>query len=724
MASLRNEVNMARLVTHPHVCRIHDFHWDPARSLPFVTMELVQGETLAQRLRRDGPLSHEAATPIVDRMLSALEAAHSNGVIHRDLKPANVMLTDLGQVKVMDFGLAREVHRGRDLKSTLLTNALAGTPAYMAPEQLRGETATIASDIHSMGVVLFEVVTGRRPFEGATPLEIASRRLHEDSPPPRKYNSRVDRRWNYTIVRCLEREPSRRPTSVAEVRRCLVQRPPISRRTWIGGLAATISVGGAATFLQLRKNSAVIEVFDIENRTHDAALDYLCKGTTSELMRRLAQVASLRVIAAHAARSQSAPHGGGFALYGVAQTVAGSIRLKVQLDDTSANRAVWLGEFDRKRLDNLLEVQGEIAAGVVTKLRLIGKTSPRIMLASAEGPDMPGSPTTSTAAFDLYLRGNSLLQEASRDSIRPAIDYFQRAVHEDSSFALAYASMAEAHLALRNFGDTPDSELAATARELAQKAVGMDPNLAEGYTALAAVRQLEWNWTDSEANYDTALRLKPNFPRARRWRAGLLLQFARVSEAIADEERAYEEDPYDRMAVPLHGRVYLFADRCAEAAKILERGIADRDMPVARYNLSQAYARLGRFSSGASSAEYYQKALAEADKVATIERRDPAVASELSTYMYSLIYSIRGNLAQAQPYLDRLAQAVASRRASPIHLAMAYSSQGNVAAGLQLIDDAFALRDRFLMYLRVNIFLENLRGQPRFESILRKLNLT
>jgi hypothetical protein len=319
MASLRNEVNMARLVTHPHVCRIHDFHWDPARSLPFVTMELVQGETLAQRLRRDGRLSHEAATPIVDRMLSALEAAHSNGVIHRDLKPANVMLTDLGQVKVMDFGLAREVHRGRDLKSTLLTNALAGTPAYMAPEQLRGETATIASDIHSMGVVLFEVVTGRRPFEGATPLEIASRRLHEDPPPPRKYISRVDRRWNYTIVRCLEREPSRRPTSVAEVRRCLVQRPPISRRTWIGGLAATISVGGAATFLQLRKNSAVIEVFDIENRTHDAALDYLCKGTTSELMRRLAQVASLRVIAAHAARSQSAPHGGGFALYGVAQ---------------------------------------------------------------------------------------------------------------------------------------------------------------------------------------------------------------------------------------------------------------------------------------------------------------------------------------------------------------------------------------------------------------------
>jgi serine/threonine-protein kinase len=733
VASLRNEVNMARLVTHPNVCRIYDFHFDPDDNLPFVTMELLEGETLAQRLHRDGRLSVEAAAPIVDQMLTALEAAHQNGIIHRDFKTANVMLADGLLVKVMDFGLAREVKPGGDLATTLLTNTLAGTPAYMAPEQLRGGPATVASDIHGLGVVLFEVVTGRRPFEGATPLEIASRRLQEEAPSPRQYNIRLDRRWEYTILRCLAREPSRRPASVSAVRECLHRRPPmlvLSRRAWIaGGATATLfGIFGTVTYVLTRNLRVVVEVFDIENRSQDAGLDYLCRGTTSEVMRRLAQMTNVVVIPARTSRSQADHHArAAFALGGSVQTDRGQLRLRVQLEDTATGTPVWIGDFDRKRFDNLLELQAEIVGGATAKLKqYLARTTARPRLAAfafAGADGAAAGPTNSTIAFDSYLRGNSLLQEASQESVRAAVDYFQRAVREDPRFALAYAALAEAHLSLRNFGHLPDPDLAAAARRYAETSVEIEPGLAEGYAALGAVGQLEWDWPRSEQSYDTALRLKPNFPRARRWRAGLVLQFGRFQEAIAEVQRAFEEDPYDRSAVALHGLTFLFADRCREAADVLEKGIGDRDLPVARYNLCQAYARLGQRSNGADAAEYYRKALAEAEKVATIEQRNPQNSSELSVYMLSLIYSIRKEFAEARPYLQRLAKAVADQRSSPIHLAMAYASQENLPAALQLVEQAFALRDRFVLYLRVNIFLENLRGQPRFEAVLRALHL-
>ncbi len=730
IASLRNEVNMARLVTHPNVCRIYDFHWDSADSLPFVTMELLAGETLAQRIRNAGPFSVQTAAPIVDQMLAALDAAHQNGVIHRDFKSANVMLTDTQRAKVMDFGLAREVES--DLRTTLLTMGLAGTPAYMAPEQLRGEPATVVSDIHGLGVVLFEMMTGRWPFEGATALEIASRRLNEDAPSPRRYNRKLDRRWEYTILRCLSRDPARRLASVAAVRTCLGSWSPkllLSRRRWIasGTAAIVLTALGTATYVTTHTRSVVVEVFDIENHTQDSGLNYVCMGTTSEVIRRLAQMRNVRIIPAHNIRSQAAVHTKAqFAFAGEVQNERGQLQLKVQLEDTSTRRPVWVQSFDRSRFDNLLDMQKEIAAGATAKLKQYVITAPLPMLAAvdnASSVDQVASPTTSRLAFDNYVRGTSLLQEGSLESVRAAIDYFQRAVQDDPRFALAYASLAQAHLTLRNFGHMPDPELVAAARSYAETAVELDPGLAESYAVLGAVRQLEWDWTGSEHSYDTALSLKPNFARARRWRAGLVLQFARFEEAIAEMQRAYEDDPYDRSAVAGHGLAFLFAERCREAVEVLERGIGDRDLPVARFNLCQAYTRLGQLSSGAAAGEYYQKALAQAEKVAAIEQRTAEAESELSVYMFSLIHSIRREFAEAQPYLQKLAHAVAVRRSSPIHLAMAYASQQNLPAALALVEQAVFLRDPFVLYLRVNIFLENLRGQPRFEAVLRNLRL-
>jgi len=232
VAALRNEVNTAGIVTHPNVCRLYDISipapgsGDPA----FITMELLSGETLAARLGR-GRMSVEEASPLVAQMIEALEAAHGRGILHRDLKPGNVMLVEEDGKKravILDFGIAQCRSPSDTLRSVLSGEWCAGTPAYMAPEILDGKKATIASDIHSLGVMMFEMVTGRLPFEGETPMAIAVRRLNRDAPRAGRYVSGLDRRWDYAISRCLERDPKMRPRSASEISLLLHKRAPLT----------------------------------------------------------------------------------------------------------------------------------------------------------------------------------------------------------------------------------------------------------------------------------------------------------------------------------------------------------------------------------------------------------------------------------------------------------------------------------------------------------------
>lgn len=595
---LRKELNAARSVTHPNVCRLFDFHWDAgAAAPPFFTMELLEGETLSDRLRRAGPFSTADAWPLIEQILSALEAAHSAGIVHRDLKASNVMLTNgESRAVVMDFGLARDVTPGRDLQTTFASNGVAGTPAYMAPEQLRGEPATFASDIHAFGVLLFEMMTGRRPFEGASPLEVASRRLNEEAPPARRYASGLDRKWEFTIARCLEKQPQARPQSPEEVRRLLQSPPPVlwmrRRVVWAAGVA---TIGAAAA---------------------------------------IAGPDRIRAIAGLGRRSDSAD-----------------------------------------------------------------------------------------AAMDFYVRGNTLLQEGTPESVRDAMQQFERALDAAPQFALAAAAMAEACLVRRNFGFEPEAQLTALAGTYGERAVRLDPNVAEGHAALGAVRQSEWDWVAAEKHYDTALRLKPRFARARRWRSGLVLQFARFDEALADVKLAFEQDPYDRNAVPGYLMTLMFAEKLREAVDFAVQHIGDRDMPSARNNLALVYAKLGQHSKGGESAGYFRLAFAEAGMIAAIEGKMRASNSEMSTRLFAIIHSVHGDSKAARPHLRRLEEGVASGRTSPGHVAVVYACQGRSAEALDTLDRAMSIRDGFLMYLRVHPFLERLWGLPRFEAMLRELKL-
>ena len=733
---LHSELNTARSVTHPNVCRLYDFHFVGEDDAPlFFTMELLEGETLAQRLQA-GALSTQLARPLVDQVVAGLDAAHRKGIIHRDLKPANIMLTqNASAAVVMDFGLAREVAPSSDLARTLITNSFAGTPAYMAPELLRGERATISSDLHALGVVLFEMVTAHQPFEGATALEVASRRLNGDAVSPRRYVGELDRRWEYVILRCLARDPKERPESARTICELLDTRPPIlwlRRRTLIvGSLFSALALGaGVVGSLSGVRPLVTVAIYDVENRTDDADLNYVCRGTTSEVVRRLTSLRNIRVIPTRKIRDDKRfARIARLALYSVLEKREGKIHLNARLSDDASGRLIWYRDYDRERFRSILELQTDMSRDAAAQLATYVARSGAPMLAAINAW-WPGNtvsdgraPTRSIAAFDYYLRGNSLLQESSEESVRVAISYFERAVSEDPKFALAFASLAEAHLSLLNFTFAPDSEVVSSARDYAERAVQEDPSLAEAHAVIGAVRQLDWSWLSAERAYDYALKLKPDFPRARRWRAGLVLQFARFEEAVADMQEAFHQDPYDRSALSGFGLTLLFAGKYQQGAELLEHGIADRDLSTARYNLCQIYARIAKSGVGATSEQYYSRAFDQAKALAAIEQRSPNRESELSSRMYALLHSLRGEFLEAAPYLEKLEQRVAAEQSSPGPLAMIYTAQNRREAALDAIERAVLLRDRFVLYLRVHVFLEELRGDPRFVAVLRKLHL-
>ena len=504
----------------------------------------------------------------------------------------------------------------------------------------------------------------------------------------------------------------------------------------VGGVAALAAVA-------LHDVNTSIEVFDIDNQTRDKEYDYFCKGTTTELMRRLMQLRGVQVRPLHSPRAgASSGKLGRFALDGIMQAHHGQVRLSMQLTDNEQGTLVWSDNFERQRVENPLELQSEIARGAVAGvenhilLGRFGAQGQRGMVLSAaarmrelfafqNGAALSAAPTRSNAAFDLYMRGHNLLEELSPGSARAAIDYFKRAIDEDPDFALAFAAMADAQMALMNYNYLPHPELAKNARYYAAKAVERDPHLAEAHTVIAAVRQMDWDWKGAAESYLEALRLKPKLARARRWYAGLILQFGRFEDAIAEARVALDQDPYDRSAPPAFGLYLFLAGKYRESVDVLSAAIARKDMLMTRHNLGQVYARLGYTTTGLESANYYRRALEQAHLVAASEssERSAEGPTPYGDQLYAVIYSLMSNSAAAQPFLSRLDKDMDAGGTSPVTLAWIYAIQRHEERAMALLYKAAAWRDRRMLYIKVNPFLENLHSAPGFRALLNEMQL-
>jgi serine/threonine-protein kinase len=768
----KRELLVTRRVSHENVCRVFDFaeHRTSSGSVvPCYTMELLEGESLAEWLAHARPLSTGQAAPLIRQIAAGLQVLHEQEIIHRDLKPSNIMIVPRAgrdpRAVVMDFGLAKLAAGDAGLFESV-PEVNGGAPYFMAPELLKRGRPTVASDIYSFGLVIDEMVTHSRAFPGGSLQALYYDKLWEKPLPPSARSRDLPPAWEHAILRCLEAEPSSRFTAVADVVRTLeappepaptaapppsepqpVPRRRLSRRAAIGALIATPTVGATAAVaaLAFQQVNASIDVQDIDNQTNQPEYDYLCKGTTAELMRQLLQLHGVRVFHVRQARADApVQKAGRFSLEGMLQLYSGQIRLSMQLyDRNQQNALLWSDNFDRRSVGDPLALQTDIARNAVAAVerRVLlgaegdGRASGTLASAayrvrhlfSMQAADaLPGPPTSSATAFDLYMRGHHVLEELSPDTASASIGYFKRAIDEDPNFALAYASTADAYMALMNYNYVPHPELAKFARYYAVRAVELGPNLAEAHSVQAAVQQMDWDWNGAEASYRRALSLKPNLGRAHRWFGGFILQFGRFDEALREARYSMELDPYDRSGPPIMGLYLYFAGRYQEAVDLLESR-AGKDVAATHHHLAQIYAWLGYTTGG--SHHYFQLALDSARRCESIERlaAERSGSQDKSTsytdQLFGLVYALQGDHTNAAAYLARLQEEMQAGKESPATLAWVQAILGRRDQACELLEQAASWRDRRLLYTKVIPYLTSLHGYPRFEALLRQMNL-
>jgi len=705
-------------------------------------MPYVDGESLRDRLRREAQLPLEEALRIVREVALALDHAHRHGVIHRDIKPENILLSD-GQALVADFGVARPLEQGTQERLTE-TGLMVGTPAYMSPEQASGGMVDARSDIYALACVLYELLAGEPPYTGPTPQSITAKRLVDPVPSVRRVREGVPEGVERAITRAMAKVPADRFATASQFAANLNegaksqsspprQFPRAHTRALVAVATLVLAVMAGIYLWQRFAAARAVQATDVAsagvafsapsgpsiavlpfaNLSSDRENEYFSDGITEELINGLANVAGLSV----AARTSSFSFKGKNAdvreigaRLGVRHVLEGSvrksgdrIRITAQLINTSDGYHLWSRTFDRK-VQDVFVVQDELARAIVSSLQLQLMGDSVIIKTATADPE----------AHDLYLKGRYFWNRPLDANLRKAINFFERALERDSTYALAYSGLADAYFLLGAHGYVPPKEVLPRAKAAALKAIVLDSTLAEAHISLASVaRWWDWNPAFAERHFQRAIALNPRYPEAYRLHAWLLVDQVDTAGAIREMRRAQTLDPLSPLISAQLGVMFSFARTYDSALEQGRRTLElDSSWATARgayRGLSITYMRLGRLD----------EAFRVMEKLASQSREEQDHSTHLT---YLNLYVAAGRLREARNEL-RAVQEIANRR---------YIRAGDIAAAYALLgerDSAFAwlergVRERSLgTQLKVTPAFETLHSDPRWSRILSAMNL-
>ena len=672
-------------LSHPNIVVIFDLGEE--RGVRFAVMELLQGETLRERIQRSSCSPGEAAE-VGAAIAEGLGAAHAKGVIHRDLKPENVFLTVDGQVKVLDFGLARmasPVPGGLGSLAVTATETMPGTIlgtfAYMSPEQVRGDTSNAPSDIFSLGSVLYETATGRPAFSRPSVAETMAAILN-DAPPRITASPDLDR----IVSRCLAKEARERPTAsaAASALRLLVQRPAPGRRSH-----AVDSI-------------AVLPFVNAEGRQD---IDYLCDGITESLINHLSEIPKLRVVPRstafrykgvdidpeHAARELNVR----VLLTGRMLLRGDALNVQAELVDAAANSQLWGQKYSRK-LTDLCAVEEQIARQIADTLR--------IKLNRAEKTRLARRATQNGEAYQLYLRGRYLWNRRTRDALGRAIAYFQQAIDRDPTYALAYAGLADCYAVLGTFTFGPPGDMFPRAKAAAQRAIEIDENLAEAHVTLAVVGTFfEGNRETAEREFRRALALRPNYAVAHQWYGAHLCFMADFQHGLAELDSARQLEPLSPMINVQLGVGFYLARRYEEAAQILRNTLA----------FEAAFWPAHLFLAMVCEQQRDDdRATAEAELATQLSERHPATVSGLGHVLGGTIAPQR-----AAQLLAELSARAPTEYIDPYHFALVHLALDDETSALVRLQEAVSEHSPYTLWLAVDPRLDRLRANARFKLL-------
>jgi serine/threonine-protein kinase len=502
---LQQEARAIAALSHPHICVLHDVGPD------YLVMEYLEGAPLR------GPLPLDEALRVVSEVVDALEVAHAKGILHRDLKPANIMMTSSG-AKLLDFGLAKMAADAADDATQTIAGTVLGTAAYMSPEQAQGMPVDARSDVFSLGAVLYELVSGRRVFERDSLLGTLNAVVRDE--PPELDSPAAD-----FVKQCLAKQRAQRFQTMADVKAALQQ-------------------------LRTKKTDRTlappsIAVLPFANMSRDPDDEYFSDGLAEEIINALAQMPGLKVIArtsAFAFKGKNEDIRGIAETLGVTSILEGSvrragsrIRVTAQLIQASDGMHLWSHRYDREMSD-IFAVQDEIAEAIAEALK--------VKLAPAPPRRMPSLP-----AYEAYLRYRSYQWHFTREAAQRSRESLEQALRLDPEFALPYVGLADFHLALASVGGIPAHEAMPRARDLAMRAIEIDPDLPEAHAMLGIVAgHYDYDWKEADRRFRLAVLREPLSPHLRQWYATfMLLATGRHTEARVQIQRSLEEDPLCQM---------------------------------------------------------------------------------------------------------------------------------------------------------------------------------
>lgn len=729
----RLEAEAAASLDHPCIVPIYEV--DERDSSCYFSMKLIEGGQLDEVVKR-APMSIRQAAELMAKVARTVHHAHEHGILHRDIKPGNILLDAKGEPHLTDFGLARLLESESTVTRTF---EVLGTPSYMAPEQAVANNPAVsaATDVYGLGAVLYHLLTGRPPFAGGTTYDTIKLVLEAEPRSPRSLNPKIDRDLSTICLKCLEKDPMRRYDSAfalaEDLERWLKHEPIRARHTgvftrgkkWLRrnpttALLFALSLAfGATVGVMIWKSrpepppATGVAVLPFVNMSHDEENEYLGDGITEDLCTALSQIKGLRV----PARTSSFMFKGktenirkigkqlnvSTVLEGSVSKAGNKVRISAQLNNVADGYHLWAATYDREMTD-ILEVRSDISRRVADalKVRLGNEATQRLVK----------KPTQNPKAYDAYLLGRFELNKFTEEGFTKSVQHFQQAIALDPRFELAYASLADAYNTIGYWGYLPPNEAFREAKKAAQRALELDPDLAEAHGALGYVEfQYEWRFKEAESEFKEAIRLNPNSVSARLRFFEYLFDFQRTQEAHEQLERAREMDPLSIEITFYDAAMSWFERDFDRATEQLQKTISmDPNNPFA-YDLLGASAYQKKMPAQAFTA--HEKANSLEGIFSDTEMAD--MRNAYQTAGLSAYFRKENELRQ-----KRLAE---GKYQSPLKIALNYAFAGDDSEALDWLERAVAEHTPWLPELKIDPMWDAVRSQPRFVALLKKIGL-
>ena len=721
-----NEAHAISALDHPNICAIYEID-QTSEGQMFIVMPCYEGASLQAMVKR-GPLGLDPAIEIASQVAKGLAKAHEKGVIHRDIKPGNILVTSDGLSKIVDFGLAKLATQTR------LTRAgtTVGTVMYMSPEQAKGEETDQRSDIWSLGVVLYEMVTGKPPFRGEHEQAIIYSILNQAPEPIGRTLVDAPKDLERILAKALAKTPADRYQRIGELsadldalkdriqQQAKAQTAPTHRasrqRVWIA--LATVAVvavvvlflGKTYLFKPDERPITSIAVLPLQNLSADPGQEYFSDGMTEAIIKELSQIKALRVISRTSAMryrntDKTIPQiarelGVDAVVEGSVLRADGDVRVTAQLIAAEPERHLWAQDFTRS-FENVLLLQSEVAQAIAGEIKIAVTPNERERIVQARRVD--------PEAHEAYLKGEYFVNKAVPADVYKGIPYFEQAIAEDSTYALAYAGLAKAYGYLQGLGELPPWEAYPKVKTYAEKALALDPTLAEGVGIVGDVKfGYDWDVKGAEENFKRALELNPNLTDVHLSYGWVLAGQGRFDAGIAEMRQARQLDPLSVVMTQQLAQIYAYAGQYDSSLTYAQRAAEiDSTFPLIHTARCAVYLTQGM----------YAKAVEEAQKLMSLDNsrgfRDLAIA-----------YALSGQTDKARDVLAKLLVRMGDHYVSPVRVAEVYCALGDSERVFEYLEQAYEERDENLIQpALMPPWCDFIKSDPRYKVLMKKVGV-